>query len=531
MNQCSKKQIHYTKEQESIIKKVNEEKKNILIIAKAGCAKTSTLFFVAEKLQKKILLITYNKKLRKDSIKQARDLNLEDKVECHTFHSLALKYYLNKEERNDFGDSLIHDALNRKGKKENMNFNSVNAVFIDECQDLTLDLANFLNKVFQDIYQDTQEKPLVIICGDPFQRIYPFRKTSLTYLMNPEKYFGSFIQNEGKFEMHTLSYCFRITPPMASWINQYMHPKFLQDFYPEAKWKELHDQFLTWWGEGIHSAKPRGVYAPVTYMKVKNWNDFTRVALELQPYYDQYDPELISLLAFSGKSKNAPVYKLINALTELDKTKKINWAYFFNEIDQDQITDEEKFQESTKGKRIASTIHKYRGIDNKVIIVFGLDGFLEKMSQDIFDLFCLNYVAVTRACEKLIVIQCYKEPFLTIRKAIEFDDILDNYATNNTSIITTLTPNNNKKKRKRESKKKQKKVLSFVDQICQRILRYKKNGLRISDMYAFVPYDPFLDQQDIDISISCYLPEIEEEEEEKKQTEINYEIIRKKKKN
>ena len=384
-----------TPEQIHIIEKVIKEEKNIVIIAKAGCGKTGTLLLLAEKfpLQKKIILITYNKKLRKESIKRAALLNLNERLECHTFHSLTLAYYLNIKERNDFRDSLIHDALSKQLKSQcQFALKQVVAVFLDECQDISEDSAQLVKKFLKDICTYTLNKPQLVICGDPFQRIYPFRKTTLDYILHPDTHFNSLVKenpnsnSSTKFETCRLSQCFRITPPMANWINQYMNPKFLEEFFPREKWLQIKDQLIHWWGDGIHSAKPLGkTYQPVTYLHLTNW-DFKKLAFQVKPYYDQYKASEITLLSFSSKTKNAPVYKLINAITELAKPKQMNWTYYFNDNDLENETevDEEKKALNLKNNPIASSIHQHRGIDNKVIIVFGLDAFFEKCFRKYF---------------------------------------------------------------------------------------------------------------------------------------------------
>lgn len=463
-----------TLEQADIIKKVIQFKKNIVIIAKAGCGKTATLLLLAEHFPSdaKIILITYNKKLRKDTIKRASALGLDDRIECHTFHSLTLAYYLNVKERNDFRDSLIHDSLSKNLKSQcQVSLKHVSAVFLDECQDISEESGELVKKFVKDIYISSLQKPQLVICGDPFQRIYPFRKTTLDYILQPDKHFSSLV-TDSKFETCRLSHSFRITPPMATWINQYLNPKHLEEFFAPEKWSEIKEQLLSWWGDGIHSAKPLTTldgekinYPPVGYLTLKNW-DFKKLALQIKPYYDQYKMSEITLLSFSSKTKNAPVYKLINAITDFAKPKQINWIYYFN--DQEEEEKENKNPSILLDNPIASSIHQQRGIDNKVVIVFGLDAFFEKCSENILDLFCLNYVAATRGWEKLIIIQCHKEPFLTVRKA-----------------QLSKSPKNKKKVT----------MSSNIELFYKRALRYKKNGLKISDMYAFVPYDAKLDQQ------------------------------------
>lgn len=480
-----------TEEQKYIIQTVVDEKKNLVIAAMAGSGKTTTLLQVAKKFSDKylcqVLILTYNNQLRHECCDRIQKSQLQNQVECHTYHSATLRFFLEKEGRRDFHESLIHDALKTEHTKKNSGIEKIRLFLLDECQDQTDSLAKLVIHLLQEnLYEQKSdqndkiiEKPVLVMCGDGFQKIYGFNHTTLEYMMFPEKHFGALVANQGKFHTARLSICFRTTHEIASWINEHMHPKHLGAVLSKEKWDPVCETLLTWWGDGIHADPSKGKGEPVTYIKT-DWN-FQQLATQLTSIYEKYSVEDVTILCLSGKSEKAPVWRLLNALTEVAKPKQVNWACFFKDSGEEQAV--------IKGKRVASTIHRWKGLENKVTIAFGVDGYAEKKTQDLLELFNVYYVGLTRASVKLVVIQCDSRAFATIRICQELKNDIsggnEQIVYRKNKVVKTLNP----------------------QQVIRKIAaRYSSFGLELAHIFSFVPYDTYLDQEALKITANFQLP-------------------------
>jgi hypothetical protein len=180
---------------------------------------------------------------------------------------------------------------------------------------------------------------------------------------------------------------------MANFINTKMNPNNLQYTYPE--WWKQHGQVISaLWGEGIR-ANPKRPPCPgsVVYYTTTKYSD-KRCVKEALALFDAYGNEHVALLGNSLKT-NTPIQRCVNALS---KNNHENWAV---------LTDESEFKNEDNimnNKRVASTIHKFKGLERKGILVIGLNDFIESLNiKDPIDHFNLYYVACTRAKEKLVI--------------------------------------------------------------------------------------------------------------------------------
>lgn len=478
-------------QQEFLIRQIVEEQQNVIVSAKAGCAKSSSCKEAADRYTRRYggraLIFTYNTKLAHEFRQQLMESKLQNRIHCYTYHGVALKFFLDRENRTTFQDSLIYDALQQTQVKPDVDLQDIGIVFIDEAQDLTDSLAKLVQLILREIYRASGKKPLLCLVGDPFQQIYTFRHTNLTYMMKPEVHFGEMVANNGKFLTAELNISFRLTHNVTDWINEFMHPKYLQFALSKEKWQDIGSFLLNWWGTGIH-AHPNNLRGEeVSYLKA-DFN-FESVCKQIFPIYQTKKNEDVLLITYSGKSAKSPIWKLINGLNKLHKKEncpEVSWAYCFSEDEQEEERHENsQLGDLYNGKRIVSTIHKVKGLEKPVVIVFGLDAFFEKIA-DIFELFKIFYVALTRAREKLVIIQCDKNPFLSIRKALEL------YS--KTPIPFPLNESAEKRKRKLTPQLKMHKIGDPYQLVNRLALRYNR-GLRLSDVFDFVPFDIWLERE------------------------------------
>jgi len=132
---------------------------------------------------------------------------------------------------------------------------------------------------------------------------------------------------------------------------------------------------------------------------------------------DGYSPSDIFILSPSLKSLNSPARLLENYL----KTYEPNISIYV------PTSDDEKLDSTViKDKLIFSTFHQVKGLERKIVFVFGFDhSYLTYYKIDNDPLICPNelYVATTRAKERLFLFHNYTNdylPFINIKKINEY---------------------------------------------------------------------------------------------------------------
>jgi len=97
-------------EQQNIINQIIAN--NIIVDAVAGSGKTTTILHIALKYVKlKILVVTYNTKLRLETLNKIQELQLKN-IEVQTYHGFCTKYY----QDNCKNDNQIINILNMDTK-------------------------------------------------------------------------------------------------------------------------------------------------------------------------------------------------------------------------------------------------------------------------------------------------------------------------------------------------------------------------------------------------------------------------------
>lgn len=374
--------IVLSKEQQDVVDHLLE-RTNVCVIAKAGSGKSSLSIYGGEafhaKFRLRTLIVTYNTRLKIETRQRLEDLKLDDRIECHSYHALAYRYFLGDGTPDD---SLIHRALERKPLQP-MEFG---LVIIDEAQDMNPLYCKFVRHFVAHL----QNPPTMLLVGDPFQRLFGFNGASDAYLMDPEAHFAVMCHNPHFVTRH-LSISWRITSEMAQFINTNLNPNNLKYSCDPAWWQQHGTKVAAFWGKGIR-ANPNRPAAPGSVQIVRGWGsrDVVNAARRL---YRNYNNDQVALLAFSLKGKKTPIQAVVD---QLGKGDEENWVV----LDGKQSMQDELF----KGKRVATTVHRTKGLERHAILYCGMDDFIERLyPDDPLGAFNICYVGCTRAREKLVI--------------------------------------------------------------------------------------------------------------------------------
>jgi hypothetical protein len=178
---------------------------------------------------------------------------------------------------------------------------------------------------------------------------------------------------------------------MANFINAHMNPCNLVHSAPKEWWKENGEKIRAWWGKGIR-ANPKRKAAPDSVKIIRGWGS-REIVNETQKLFDAYGNDEVALLAFSLKGEKTPIRAIVD---KMGKNTNENWAILCgNASSSDEVL---------TGKRLASTIHRMKGLERRGIVVCGMDSYVEKLyPNNPLDHFNVFYVACTRAKDRLII--------------------------------------------------------------------------------------------------------------------------------
>lgn len=382
----SEQTIELSREQAAAVHDVLE-RKNTLVIAKAGSGKTSLTLAAAELFYKRYnqrtLIITYNARLKDETRAKIKRRNMDGMAESHSYHAAASKFFIPRKEGGSADNALIHAATQTEKPIVALDFG---LYVIDEAQDMSPLYADFIKHMLK----HNSRKPVMLMVGDPFQRLFAFNAATCDFMMYPRKNFGE-LCHEDAFTTHHLSICWRITHEMARFINAHMNPCNLKHSVSPEWWKENGDKIAAWWGKGIRANPKRGP-APDSVKIVRGWGS-REIVQETQRMFDQFGNDEVALLAFSLKGEKTPIRAIVD---RMGKHSNENWAILAGSSNSSE--------DVLSGKRLASTVHRMKGLERKGIVVCGLDSFIEKLYvNDPLEHFNVWYVACTRAKERLII--------------------------------------------------------------------------------------------------------------------------------
>lgn len=167
-----------TKEQQKIINNI-KRKNNVIVNAVAGSGKTTTILSLAKQLSnKKILLLTYNKKLKIETKEKIEKNNIKN-IDIFTFHGFAT----------NISKCTIKDDLKLEMLIKTFDFKSMKSnwdiICLDEMQDCNINLFNLIKKCFYNKRNDF----VWLILGDIRQCIYQYNGSDYRFLTFFDKLF------------------------------------------------------------------------------------------------------------------------------------------------------------------------------------------------------------------------------------------------------------------------------------------------------------------------------------------------------
>lgn len=356
-----------SEEQIKIIKAIKEN--NVIVDSVAGSGKTTTNLFIAKEYSnKKILLLTFNRKLSDETKVRLEKENVKN-LEVYTYHGFCCKNYIKTHD-----DKGMCESLNLECK----NILDYDIIIIDEAQDINELYYKFICKILK---ENSKEYSLCIL-GDKNQSIYEFMGSDNRYLTMADKVF---CVNERKWIKLKLSTSYRMTNQMSKFMNKCI----------------LNEERIISIKEG---KKPE--YWIMSPYDIK---DIVHHII----YIDKIEPDEIFILAPSVKGKRTKNETPLTVLENYLAQKNIN-IYI-------PSSDDEKISEDiTKNKLVFSSFHQSKGLERRVVILYGFDiSYYEFYAKNLSTEYCPNilYVALTRAKERLIIIQDEKKeilPFVNI---------------------------------------------------------------------------------------------------------------------
>jgi len=351
--------IEPSEEQRDIINTLGEGY-NVLTDSVAGSGKTTTILFLANAFQdKKIIVVTYNSRLKAETRERVRKCKLQN-LEVHSYHSLGLQYYT----RPCNTDTHLMNILRQTKKPVGPIVADI--LILDESQDMRKDYYFFIRKVIEDMKNRNLQ---LFVMGDHMQCIYEFLEADSRYLTLADKIFPSLLP----WKKCYLKTSYRITKPMEWFINDVILG------YPRMKSVK-------------ESSIPIKYYTGDPFYKVPAaLGDEIKLLI-----LSGIKPSDIFILAPSIRSPNPmnPVKKFENLLVRMGIPCYVPLS-----------DDEELRDDVTKEKIVFSSFHQSKGLERKVVIVMSFSTAFYFVFKDAIQEVCPNlvYVSASRSTQMLYV--------------------------------------------------------------------------------------------------------------------------------
>ena len=354
-------------DQNSVIQQL-ELSNNVIVDSVAGSGKTTCNLHIANHFHDiKILLLTYNSKLKIETRERVKRFNINN-IEIHSYHSFCVKYYNHE----CFNDSTIFKIINKKSKPlKEFNYD---LIVLDEAQDISSLYYDLICKIYK---ENIMPNAKICIFGDKNQSIFSFNGADQRYIEFGDELFHF---NTYNWTRCNLSVSFRITEEMSLFINKCLL---------------RHDRIIS----HKPGSKPRYIICDC-FNSIRPFN-------EVKYYLDLgYKPSDIFILAPSIKSESAPIRELENKIK-----RELPEVMVYVPTGDDEKLDEELLN----GKIVFSTFHQTKGLERKIVIIFNFDSsYFEYYKQNANPCICTNelYVATTRGIEHLTLFHNRSKNFL-----------------------------------------------------------------------------------------------------------------------
>lgn len=360
--------------------------KSVIVDAVAGSGKTTTILWIAKAFQnKKLLMLTYNRRLRDETREKTNKLFINN-LNVFTYHGFVSRYFTNNSDTACKTDVDMVKMLNIDKLKENFGYD---LVIIDEAQDMTPLYCKLVSKI---INKSTTFPNNMVLLGDCHQSIYNFQGADSRFLSGADKIFNQY-KNWDKL---TLSESFRITADMALFMNKVV----LDD-------------------NRIKSSKHLTEKPKYFVCDIFDDNETNVAFIEIKNILQEQSPDTIFILAPSVKSNKSPSRTLARLVGTL------NVPIFVPANDDDKLDDD-----IIKGKIVFSTYHSTKGLERDNVFVFNFDeSYFNYYEKEEPRYKCPNalYVALTRARNKLFIFHHYRNDYISFINKSRLDKFTNIY--------------------------------------------------------------------------------------------------------
>lgn len=379
---------------------------NVIVDAIPGSGKTTVALHIAKNYpDKKILLLTYNKKLRYETKCKAFAWNIRTNLTVHTFHSFCCKYYNRDKSNTIFTDDDLRQTLLQQPNKNQLHIPFIfDIIIIDECQDMTLLYYEFVTKIIKENNRNPNHKFETRLCilGDKFQCIYTHNGSDPRFITHANTIFNYDMKfNNSEWKSLKLSVSFRLPQNIANFVNNCVLGEKRIRHIEQIEQVEQVEHI-----EQVESNKPKHKEHKVRYLICNTMLDSNEnIILKEIKNYLSLGHTFEDVFILSPSLKNNHHLNLIeNLLTK-------EGIYIHVPTSDDAKLDEDLI----KKKIVISSYHQAKGLERKIVILCGFDNsYFEFYKKDCITSICPNeiYVALTRASERLSIVHNYQKGFL-----------------------------------------------------------------------------------------------------------------------
>ena len=353
------KRIDPSEEQLELSNRI-ENGDNLIVDSVFGSGKTTSILEICRTNQsKRILILTFNAKLKIETKQRCEKLGLKN-VEVHSYHALAVKAYHSKGNTDSGIQYIIENNLSIR------RIRPPNLIIMDEHQDMTPLYYRLIIKFIKDLSLNNIQFALL---GDKYQNIYSYKGSDSRFLTLGDKLF----QSDRQWSRKILSHSYRTTDPIRYFINKYLL------------------------GNARIASNKKG--EPIRYLLTDSFGmtPFDEVKAYLSAGYSVDD---IYILAPSLRTQKSPVRILENRLSSE------GIPCFVPVSDSDELNND-----LISGKIVFSTFHQIKGSERPVVIIFNFDeSYFTYYAKNESKYICPNpvYVAISRSLERLTLIHHYE---------------------------------------------------------------------------------------------------------------------------
>ncbi|KAI0564170.1 UvrD-like helicase [Gracilaria domingensis] len=190
---------------------------------------------------------------------------------------------------------------------------------------------------------------------------------------------------------------------------------------PYPGWFEQHKNNIEqWWGDGIRTNPKRppspGSGSYYRRPQTSQREALDRVVNKVETVFQNYDTDSSALLSPSISSKPYSPVRLIT--NKLYSVKKVEQSWF---IDDSRRADDPVSDAVRRNKRIASSVHKFKGRESDAIVFVGSNSFAEHVEKvDPRNVFNMFYVGATRARKQLLIVQWSEQAHATHTSRVKY---------------------------------------------------------------------------------------------------------------